>query len=507
MAAVELSPGGPVQAAADRLAALTARGANAASSMIHLADGENMRLIGGWQLPQGFQRMDRVPVGVTMAGLVLHYRFPVVICDLSADPRVPPDAPSLLVGLRAYAGFPVRDPSGEVVGVCAVMSYETRDWTPEELAAADDGAQACTAFVALQRSRDAERRQTHFLDALLNSLDSGVAASDPDGRLVVVNRALTARLGHDFRGATVEQFAAEAHLDAGPLRRALRGRQVRGAEQPVTTRDAGERLYRVNAHPIADDRGQRLGAVSVFHDITGVRQAEELQHALSRAKDEYLNLIGHELRTPLTVIGSYLDLLADGDPDAPLAESLPMVAAARRGSDRLRRLVEALLDLSALDSGRAVLHHADLDMARLTGDAVRAIAARAADRQVELIARLPDLLPAHGDPDRLRQLVDALLDNAVTYTPQGGVVTLTLTVTGSTLRLEVADTGFGIPEHERPYVFDRFFRGAVATELAIPGAGLGLATARLIAERHEGELTLVPDVGRVGTTLRLTMPR
>jgi len=187
---VEVAPGGLARTAADRLAALTARGAAAASAMIHLSDGPHMRLIGGYNLPDGFLPMQQVPVPLTLAGLVRQSRIPLVIPDLAEDVRVPPDAPARLVGIRAYAGFPVRDPLGEVVGVCAVMDYVPREWTPVQLAAADDGAQACTAFVAERRARDAEREQRHFLDTLLNSLDTGVAACDPSGRLVIVNRSL-----------------------------------------------------------------------------------------------------------------------------------------------------------------------------------------------------------------------------------------------------------------------------------------------------------------------------
>ncbi len=400
-----------------------------------------------------------------------------------------------------------------------MMDYVPREWTSMQLAAADDGALACTAFVAERRSRESEREQRHFLDTLLNSMDTGVAACDRHGRLVVVNRSLADRLGGGRNGTaeSLEDWAVRVPVtDADgrpltaaqlPLTHALNGEQVRGAEQAVRLPDGGLRRLRVNAHPITDEQGRRLGAVSVFHDVTEARRADDLQRALGRAKDEYLNLVGHELRTPLTVIASYLDLLADGDPAAPLSESMSMVDAARRGSDRLRRLVEALLDLSALDSGRARLHPADLDLTRLVTDAVRAVADRAAAKQVTLVERLPDTLPMHADPDRLAQLVGALLDNAIKYPPAGGTVTVTLGLTGSEVHLEVTDEGPGIPEGECPLIFERFFRGAVATERAIPGAGLGLALVRLIAERHGGTATCVPQAGRSGATFHIVLPR
>jgi two-component system, OmpR family, phosphate regulon sensor histidine kinase PhoR len=518
IAALEVTPGGMARSAADRLAALTARGAGAASAMIHLAEGPHMRLIGGYRLPTGFLPLQQVPMSRTLAGLVMRQRHPLIIPDLAADPRVPGDAPAREVGLRAYAGFPVKDPAGDVVGVCAVMDYLPREWTPMQLAAADDGAQACTAFVAERRARDAEREQRHFLDTLLNSLDTGVAACDPSGRLVIVNRSLADRLGPGSKGPadSLEEWATRLPVTDRdgrpvpsaqlPLMHALHGEQVRGAEQALRLPDGGSRRLRVNAHPITDEHGRRLGAVSVFHDVTEARRADDLQQALGRAKDEYLNLVGHELRTPLTVIASYLELLADGDPAAPLAESMAMVDAARRGSDRLRRLVEALLDLSALDSGRARLRPADLDLSLLVAGVVRAAGARAKTKEITIHERLPDTLPMRADPDRLGQLTGALLDNAITYLPPGGTVTVTLGMTGAEAHLEVADDGPGIPEDERPLVFERFFRGAVATERAIPGAGLGLATVRLIAERHGGTATVAADTGRSGATFRVTLP-
>jgi two-component system phosphate regulon sensor histidine kinase PhoR len=449
---------------------------------------------------------------------VLHYRVPLVIPDLTVDKRVPPDAPVRSVGIRAYAGFPVKDPAGEVVGVCAVMDYLPREWSPMQLAAADDGAQACTAFVAERRARDAEREQRHFLDTLLNSLDTGVAACDPSGHLVIVNRSLVDRVGAGGGSAeNLEEWAARVPVTDPdgrpvapaqlPLMHALRGEQVRGAEQSLRLPDGRSRRLRVNAHPITDEQGRRLGAVSVFHDITEARRADDLQRALGRAKDEYLNLVGHELRTPLTVIASYLDLLADGDPASPLADSMAMVDAARRGSDRLRRLVEALLDLSALDSGRARLHPVELDLTRVVTEAVRQASERAATRNITIHERLPDTLPLRADPDRLAQLVAALLDNAITYPQPGGTITVTLGVAAGEAILEVADDGPGIPDTEQPLVFERFFRGAIATERAIPGAGLGLATVRLIAERHGGSAVVVPETGRSGATFHVTLPR
>ncbi|GGQ75246.1 GAF domain-containing sensor histidine kinase [Couchioplanes azureus] len=512
VAAVEMAPGGMSRTAADRLAALTTRGARAACAMIHLVEGRNLRLIGGHHMPQGFEPMQDVPMSATLGGVLLRTGFPVVVSDVDADERVPVDAPVRAVGIRSYAGFPVRDPDGAIVGVCAVMDYQPRQWQPDELTAVDDGAQACTAFVAEQRAREAEQEQRVFLDTLLNSLDTGVAACDADGRLVLVNRSLRDRLGTDKVEGSAEEWVRRLPVttpDGGPIRteqmpllRAMHGSDVRGVEYELHGRQ-GRHQLRVNAHPITGLQGRRLGAVSVFHDITETRRAEHLQQMLSRAKDEYLSLVGHELRTPVTIVGSYLELMGDSDPGAPVADLLPMIAGARRGSERLRRLVEALLDLSALDAGRSPLTTTDIDLVAVVTGAACAVEARADERNLTLTQTTPARLPMQGDPGRLTQLVTALLDNAIAYTPDGGAIGITVTGTETTAAIAVSDTGFGIPEHERPHVFDRFFRGAITTELAIPGAGLGLAIAKLIAERHHGTIATSPHDHRPGTGSRL----
>jgi two-component system phosphate regulon sensor histidine kinase PhoR len=516
-AELEMSPGGMSQTAADRLAALTARASSATCAMIHVTDGRHMRLIGGHALPPGFSRMQQVPISSTLAGLVLASGFPVVITDLETDSRVPADAPVRSTPLRSYAGFPVRDPDSQIVGVCAVSDVRPRDWLPEELTAVDDGAQACRAFVAEQRARESEHRQRVFLDTLLDSLDTGVAACDADGNLVLVNRSLRERLDMRAVRGSAEEWAARLPItdtagtpvgaDQTPLLRALHGEPVRGTQHMLHIH--GERrLFRINGHPLIDAHARRLGAVAVFHDITAAHHAERLQQLLNRTKDDYLNLVGHELRTPLTIIESYLDLLDDAEPDVPAEQLMPMIAAARRGSARLRRLVEALLDLSALDAGHSPLKISDIDLRSVVTEAIHVIEPRAAAKNITIRQDLLDRMPLPGDQHRLRQLVLTLLDNAVNYTPPGGAVTVRLSSAGATVRLEVSDTGLGMPPHERPHVFQRFFRGAIATELAIPGAGLGLTTAQLIAERHHGTITAHPNEReRPGTTIRVTLPQ
>ncbi|WP_433087882.1 ATP-binding protein [Dactylosporangium sp. CA-052675] len=267
---LELSAGALSQAAADQLAALTARAAGAPAAMIHLATAGALRYAGGVGLPAQFDRQRYAPARSTLAGWVIANDHPLIVTDAELDHRVPPDAPVRAAGIRAYAGFPIRDPEGETVGVCAVLDRRPRPWTAAELTAVDEGAQACMAFVCERRAREDADRQHRFLDALLESLRTGVAACDADGRLVFTNEAVRRLCG----GCGADGLAA-----TGPLRRALAGERLRGLELTVSRPGERARVLSADAEPITDRDGTRTGAVIAVHDVTERRRAERFREA------------------------------------------------------------------------------------------------------------------------------------------------------------------------------------------------------------------------------------
>src|SRR5689334_1136024 len=187
---LELTPAGHELEAADALAAVTARAAEAPTAMIHIADGNRLLLVGGRGLPPGWNIQQRVPRSERMAAAGIRDHDPLIVVDLDADRRAPANAPARNAGIRSYAGFGIRDPDGRVVGVCAVMDYRVREWTPEQLAGVADGARACTAFVAQRQSAATAETTRRFLDALLETLPVGVAAVNADARVVYSNRAI-----------------------------------------------------------------------------------------------------------------------------------------------------------------------------------------------------------------------------------------------------------------------------------------------------------------------------
>ena len=186
-------------------------------------------------------------VSSTLGGLVIAQGSPVVISDITADARVPAET-ARAAGGRAYAGYPIRDVDGAITGVCAVLDREPRMWRPEHLSALDQGAQACTAFVIEQHSAARADDARRLLAALLDSLQTGVAACDAAGRLVFSNRAnqdLNGELPHDvdLRAAARTGTLPPGHrtTDARPGRRASARRGDRGRTAPAAALDTARR--------------------------------------------------------------------------------------------------------------------------------------------------------------------------------------------------------------------------------------------------------------------------
>ncbi|GID91263.1 ATP-binding protein [Amorphoplanes digitatis] len=236
------------------------------------------------------------------------------------------------------------------------------------------------------------------------------------------------------------------------------------------------------------------------------RRAEELAVELAHTKEEFLALVTHELRNPLAIIASTAEMF-DKDLDTlTLDDQRGYLGTISRSANRLTLLADDLLDLSRLESGNLAIRLTDTELSGIIGAAVDAVRPDAAAKRLTVIVDLPSgRLPLCADPDRLRQVADNLLTNAVKYTPHGGTVTVCATAEDGWIRWTVSDTGIGIPPAERPQMFRRFYRASTATDRRIPGVGLGLVITRAIIERHHGSITFGDHDGP-GTTFVIRIP-
>ena len=225
--------------------------------------------------------------------------------------------------------------------------------------------------------------------------------------------------------------------------------------------------------------------------------------ALDQMKDEFIASVSHEFRTPLTSIRGYAELLQEADLAAELREYVNVID---RNSARLAGLVEDLLLMAQIQSGGLPLDLNEVDLNDLIARAGEAAKPFAVSKHIDLdIDTEPELVATQADAERLGQVLDNLVSNAIKYTPDGGGVSIKMTHTDDAATIAVSDTGIGIPEGEQAQMFGRFFRTSNARDSGIEGSGLGLAITRGIVEAHGGTIGF-DSVEGVGTTFRLTVP-
>jgi signal transduction histidine kinase len=222
-----------------------------------------------------------------------------------------------------------------------------------------------------------------------------------------------------------------------------------------------------------------------------------------KLKDEFVALISHDLRTPLTSIIGYLELMLD---DGNLNEDQrKYLGIADRNAERLLRLVNDLLFVARLEAGELDLHPGELDLVSIVRQSVTEAEPRAAAKQIDLSCEANGPVPVRGDKGRIFQLLDNLVSNAIKFTPEGGDVRVSVGPSNGVARLEVSDTGIGIPAEEQGLLFQRFFRASSANERQIPGTGLGLYISRAIVEAHGGSIAVRSEPG-AGTSFCIELP-
>jgi len=232
------------------------------------------------------------------------------------------------------------------------------------------------------------------------------------------------------------------------------------------------------------------------------RTFNEMQRRLAEldsARKQFIANASHELRTPIFSLGGFVELLEEEDPSPE--ERAEFVHTMREQIERLTKLTADLLDLSQLDAGAVAMHNRNVDLGSLAREVTREFGPRADQRDSRLELRTPaEPVIASADPDRVRQVIRILLDNALTHTPEGTKVTVTTYSVNRRAELTVSDDGPGIPRRAQSRIFERFY-----TADSAGGSGLGLAIARELAQRMEGRVAIASS--KRFTAFTLDLPR
>ena len=484
----------------DQIAATAADLLESAVAGVFLLDasGDYFDLVAGrgFEVGQGL----RLPRAFSLAGKLVETGQQEVIADVRLAPvtALPKLVSGQAVGSLVVA--PIMSTAGPL-GVIEVYSAAAGAF--DEHHGQLLSALAGPATAVLENARLNRQRQIDLarLQTIVEQLPVGVVVVEASsGSVTVRNRQAERLFGSD------EFLVSPFQSEEQPLGRALaHGEVVSGERTEIERPDGGRSHLAINAAPIRDESGAIVAAVAVFDDVS---DEEELQ----RQKEQFLSAAAHDLKTPLTAIQGLAQVLERqiSRLDLPQADR---TAATLRGigssTRKMTSLIDELLDISRLETTQVLsLNPAELDLVELAAEVVRLQAGSAQQHTIELQTEL-ERLDGRWDEPRLERVLANLVQNAIKYSPGGGMVRVALSAQSEAGQdfavVAVSDDGIGIPAGDAERVFERFQRGSNVPE-NLSGSGVGLSYVREIVERHGGTIRVESEVGK-GTTFTIRLPR
>ena len=346
------------------------------------------------------------------------------------------------------------------------------------------GNQIAGALEAALRLEEAERAAGEAR-AVFYAIADGVLLTDPFGRVTAMNRALEALTGWTETDARGRPYAEVLPIATDQV----------GGPADLVSRYGRRVPVAVSSAPIFDARGRVVGGVDVIRDVSREREIDEVKSAL-------ISTVSHELRTPLTLIHGFAELLVLRD--MPVERQRSSAVEILDASRRLARLIDDLLSVSRMESGRLVLDPRPLDLASVVERILSPFRAMAAKHTLR--TKLPGSLPVvWGDPDKVEQILTNLVGNAIKYSPGGGEVLVTVDQDGDTVQVSVRDQGIGMSPRDMGQLFEKFYRVDREEVRRTGGTGLGLYITKRLVEMHGGRLWAESWPG-VGSVFRFTLP-
>ncbi len=348
-------------------------------------------------------------------------------------------------------------------------------------------------------------------EAIVEGIADGVLVLDSEQNVQLINPAAAKILGIDRKLAqqkklsllispnpiTInERLCSELYKTITATPASLNGD---GELLPPTRIEIEKKVILTTLSSVSLSSNAPASTLVVLRDIS--REAE-----VDKMKDEFISTVSHELRTPMTSIKGYTDLLVTNKV-GPLSDmQLKFVQVIKNNADRLSALVNDILDISRLDTGRVKLKLEYVALDKIANEVISMLSTQIDEKNLNFTSEMPESLPmVYADANRVTQILVNLLGNAVKYTNPNDTVSLKLKALGKFVQIDVNDTGLGLSEEDQSFVFDRFFRAERDADSLVDGTGLGLPIAKMFVELMGGKIWLESELG-VGSTFSFTLP-
>ena len=350
---------------------------------------------------------------------------------------------------------------------------------------------------AVGKLTEEEKKMT----AIVNSIAEGLILVDPNNRILYINPAAERLL--DLSQDSIDKDITELiHNDELiQIEQAPSKNENANFVSEITLIHHDEKLVlRTIASPFLDENGQTLGTVYLFDDITREKEIDQM-------KSDFISLVSHELRTPLTSIIGFVSFILDGKAGEINDKQRNSLVRVQRQSKRLAALINDLLDISRIESGRIQMEQAPISILDIVTQRIDEIRPQADEKSIQLNLTAPESVPQiFGDEARMGQVFTNLIGNAIKFTPNNGEVSVKVEADGNLLHVEVIDTGPGIPPEERQKIFDKFYQLSDISTRQQGGSGLGLSISKSIVEAHGGKLWIDDGNQGKGSNFQFVLP-
>ncbi|MFT4111142.1 PAS domain S-box protein [Silvibacterium sp.] len=461
----------------------------------------------GWSTPghiyDEFQRETRFRVfsrGQGLPGIVWNSGIPRWIEELRDERVFERRFAARLEGLQTGWAVPVRAVN-QVIAVVEFFSRQRQREDAETMASVETVCASLGQFMARSSQEKRVQELNRQKEFILNSVADGIFGINPESGVDFANPAAALMLSATAEGLNGQPIHALLHHDGScnrscTLQRALQLHEATSGQDVFYRGDGSTFPVEFAITPMLE-RGVVVGSVLSFRDISQ-------RYALDRMKDEFISTVSHELRTPLTSIRGALGLLSQGLLGEIDVKAANLLRIAVSNSDRLVRLINDILDLERLQSGRAPLALRACpvhELARQIADSMQPMA----DNAGVTLSVEAEPVSIEADPDRLNQVLTNLLSNAIKFSPQDSNVRVVVAPAPEGLAIDVIDEGRGIPADKLESIFDRFHQVDASDSRQKGGTGLGLAICRTIIEQHGGRIWAEQNSGS-GSTFHILLP-
>lgn len=430
--------------------------------------------------------LSRVDAAMTSLGTILGASlFLAVICSLLLSYIL-----SFITSrpLRSMAAAAARIGKGEFGSRIPISSSDEIGELAEVLNEMAEKTESQLERISAEKNR---------LDTILRGMGEGVIVTNDSGIVTLANPAFRALFSLDQSciGKALIEIARQPSLN-NALKKVLNSREELLEELVMLVPE--EKNILTHWVPLLEE-SKLIGTVAVFHDITDLKMLEKIR------KDFVAN-VSHELRTPVSVIKGYAETILSEGQNLPAEKLVQFIEVIHSHAERLAHLISDLLTLSRIESGAIPLEPVPVSILAAVNRVSHLLDQKALSKEVTLtkttaLAALPDI---QADPDKLEQILINLLDNAIKFTPAGGTVTVDATDLGDRVRIDVKDTGIGIPAKDIPRIFERFYRVDTARSRELGGTGLGLSIVKHIVQAHGGSVAVESTPG-TGSIFSFTM--